>query len=267
MRAAVAAARGGRSRLVEHARRRRDRAHPWRASPGGHHRGRRPRRQQRGRSARRSPTAACPINVVADDSVVPRAVRAPARASARAGASTLIPWRNLREIFGVLRRREMLGLLVDWGYRSDGIPVRLFDAWTTLPAGPATLAAKTGVARSCRSSIRRRPDGRFGVVSGEPIDGRRRPTRPTSSGRPRRSPTPSPRPIAAGPEQWYSFKPIWPATTPRRRRPRARARRRCRPAGRDPGPGRRPAAATRPTRSGAPTRARRAPRHDGPRPR
>ena len=38
----------------------------------------------------------------------------------------------------------MLGLLVDWGYRSEGIPVRLFDAWTTLPAGPATLAAKTG---------------------------------------------------------------------------------------------------------------------------
>ena len=38
----------------------------------------------------------------------------------------------------------MLALLIDWGYRADGIPVRLFGAWTTLPAGPATLAAKTG---------------------------------------------------------------------------------------------------------------------------
>ena len=56
---------------------------------------------------------------------------------------TLIKWRNLRGIFDVLRKREMLGLLVDWGYRADGIPVRLFGDWTTLPAGPATLAAKT----------------------------------------------------------------------------------------------------------------------------
>ena len=62
----------------------------------------------------------------------------------------LIPWRNLREMFGVLRRREILALLIDWGYRADGIPVRMFGAWTTLPAGPAALAAKTG-RRSCTS--------------------------------------------------------------------------------------------------------------------
>ena len=72
-----------------------------------------------------------------------RAVRVPAPASARSGASSIIPWRNLRELYGVLRRKEILALLVDWGYRSDGIPVRLFGAWTTLPAGPAALAAKT----------------------------------------------------------------------------------------------------------------------------
>ena len=34
----------------------------------------------------------------------------------------IIPWRNLREIYGVLRRREMLGLLVDWGYRARRHP-------------------------------------------------------------------------------------------------------------------------------------------------
>ena len=55
----------------------------------------------------------------------------------------VIPWRNLREIYTVLRRREMLALLIDWGYRADGDPGppvrRLDDA----AAGPATLAAKT----------------------------------------------------------------------------------------------------------------------------
>ena len=62
----------------------------------------------------------------------------------------------------MLRRREMLGLLVDWGYRADGIPVRLFGAWTTLPAGPATLAAKTG-SRILPIAIHRQPDDTFDV--------------------------------------------------------------------------------------------------------
>ena len=63
----------------------------------------------------------------------------------------------------------MLGLLVDWGYRSDGIPVRLFDAWTTLPAGPATLAAKTGVADPAGHRSTASRTARFRVVLAEPI--------------------------------------------------------------------------------------------------
>ena len=64
----------------------------------------------------------------------------------------------------------MLGLLIDWGYRSDGIPVQLFGAWTTLPAGPATLAAKTG-SRILPVAIRRQPDGTVPrLVRADPID-------------------------------------------------------------------------------------------------
>ena len=98
-----------------------------------------------------------PLNVVADDSSFPELFDY-LRRQREQWHATLIPWRNLRAIFGVLRRREVLGLLVDWGYRSDGIPVRLFDGWTTLPAGPATLAAKTSsrivplIARACRTA-------------------------------------------------------------------------------------------------------------------
>ena len=102
-----------------------------------------------------------PVNVVADDSSFPEMFERFRRLREAWGVH-VIPWRNLREIYAVLRRREMLALLIDWGYRPDGIPVRLFGAWTTLPAGPATLAAKTG-SRILPVSIRRTPDGLFHV--------------------------------------------------------------------------------------------------------
>jgi lauroyl/myristoyl acyltransferase len=149
-----------------------------------------------------------PANALADDSSFPELFELFRRTRQRWGVR-VIPWRNLREIYGVLRRREMLGLVVDWGYRPDGIPVRLFGAWTTLPAGPATLAAKTG-STILPVAVRRQPDGRtFHAEAFDAID------------------VPSTAPadllaatqriadalaasIAAAPDQWYSFKPLWP---------------------------------------------------------
>ena len=122
----------------------------------------------------------------------------------------VIPWRNLREIYSVLKRREMLGLLIDWGYRPDGIPVRLFDAWTTLPAGPAMLAAKTKSV-ILPVAIRRGADGTFHVSFAPVI------TVPTASDADiaratQRIADELQAMIAAAPEQWYSFKPMWPPT-------------------------------------------------------
>ena len=118
-----------------------------------------------------------PISVVADDSSFPELFEL-LRAQREHWSVTLVPWRNLREIFGVLRRGEVLGLLVDWGYRSDGIPVTLFGAWTTLPAGPATLAAKTR-ARILPIAVRRTADGTFSRDLGRADRGRlERPGRP-----------------------------------------------------------------------------------------
>jgi lauroyl/myristoyl acyltransferase len=123
---------------------------------------------------------------------------------------TIIAWRNLRAIFGVLRRREILGLLIDWGYRSDGIPARFFDSWTAFPAGPATLAAKTG-SRILPVTIRRQPDDTFHVVFQAPIDlASDEPAelqRATQAMADALAVT-----VRGAPEQWYSFKPIWPAT-------------------------------------------------------
>ncbi len=150
-----------------------------------------------------------PISVVADDSTFPEMFER-FRRLREAWGIHVVPWRNLREIYSILKRREMLALLIDWGYRSDGIPVRLFGAWTTLPAGPATLAAKT---RSVilPVAIRREADGMFHIRFSPLI------TVPSSSDADIARATQEiadalEATIGAAPEQWYSFKPIWPAT-------------------------------------------------------
>ncbi len=122
----------------------------------------------------------------------------------------VIPWRNLREIYTVLRQREMLALLVDWGYRADGIPVKLFDAWTTLPAGPATLAARTG-SRILPVTIHRNSDSRtFSLSWAEPIEVLA--ADPASLQRATQAMADAfAASVAPSPEQWYSFKPVWPA--------------------------------------------------------
>ena len=150
-----------------------------------------------------------PINVVADDSAFPEMFEL-FRQIRESWGVRIIPWRNLREIYSVLKRREMLALLVDWGYRPDGIPVRLFDAWTTLPAGPATLAAKTK-SRILPVTIRRTEGDRFHLSWSDPIE--------VASSDPAELARATQRiadalaaTVASAPEQWYSFKPIWPAT-------------------------------------------------------
>jgi KDO2-lipid IV(A) lauroyltransferase len=175
-----------------------------------------------------------PISVVADDSSFPELYELLRRQRESWGVR-VIAWRNLREIFGVLKRSEMLALLIDWGYRSDGIPVQLFGAWTTLPAGPATLAAKTR-SRILPISIRRVPEGGFAVSWAAPIDVP--PDDPAELQRATQAMADAlAATIATAPEQWYSFKPIWPAgaaeATDLERRARVML------AGRsDPGPGR-----------------------------
>ena len=123
---------------------------------------------------------------------------------------TLIKWRNLRGIFEVLRKREMLALLVDWGYRADGIPVRLFGSWTALPAGPATLAAKTG-SWIVSVEINRRPDGKFHLSWSDPI--KVASTDPAELQRATQQMADKlTRIVGAAPAQWYNFKPMWPAS-------------------------------------------------------
>jgi KDO2-lipid IV(A) lauroyltransferase len=150
-----------------------------------------------------------PVGVVADDTSFPEMFDRFRKLRESWGVH-VIPWRNLREIYGVLKRREMLALLIDWGYRADGVPVRLFGAWTTLPAGPATLAAKSGSV-ILPVAIRRDEDGNFHVSFAPVIT-----VASTSDADVARATQliadSLEATIAAAPSQWYSFKPMWPAT-------------------------------------------------------
>jgi lauroyl/myristoyl acyltransferase len=147
-----------------------------------------------------------PINAVADDTAYEELFAHLARERRGWGVGQ-IRWRNLREVFRVLRRREIVGLLVDWGYRPDGIPVRFFGAWTRFPAGPAVLAAKTGATIVPFWVIR--SEGRHATEVGERITVAS--MEPAELARATQE-------IAAvleagirlAPEQWCVFKPIWP---------------------------------------------------------
>ncbi len=149
------------------------------------------------------------INVVGDDSSYRELYELFERQRESWGVK-MISWRNLRGVYGALRRQEGLVLLVDWGYRVDGIPVKMFDSWTTLPAGPALLAAKHG-SSIVPFSVNRMPDGTFQAEAGDPI------LVPSNSPADvaiatQKIATALEGHIAPAPEQWYIFKPIWPET-------------------------------------------------------
>jgi KDO2-lipid IV(A) lauroyltransferase len=150
-----------------------------------------------------------PTYGLADDSAYPELFAVLNQQRARWGVH-IIPWRNLREIFRVMRKPAVMGMVVDWGYRPEDVPVRFFGAWTTLPAGPATLAAR------CHAAIlpvasRRQPDGTYRATATEAIE--------LADGSPReilRATQAIADALEAmvreAPDQWFCFKPMWPAT-------------------------------------------------------
>ena len=155
-----------------------------------------------------------PISVVGDDTAFSGLYELLNRQRAQWGVK-IISWRNLRGVYKVLLHREPLVLLVDWGYRPDGIPVRLFDAWTTLPAGPAQLAGRHG-STIVPVVVSRRPDGSFRAAAGDPIMVAS--TEPAEVARATQEIAHALEGfIAQAPEQWYIFKPIWP-TSPQEER-------------------------------------------------
>ena len=149
------------------------------------------------------------IHVVADDTSYGRLFEH-LRAVRQRHEIHLIPWRNLRQLFRALRDGENLVLFCDWGYRAGDVPVELFGEPTTFPAGPATLAAKSG-APMLPVHVRRTRGDRF-VARGLPLV-RAATTDPAEVYRATQVLADAlATVIAADAGQWYIFRHIWPQT-------------------------------------------------------
>lgn len=158
------------------------------------------------------------LHVVADDTTYGRLYDHLAAQRARQDIF-LIGWRNLRGLFRALRDGENLVLFCDGGYRPGDVPVELCGEPTTLPIGPATLAAKTG-APMLPVACRRDPDDRF-TASGLPLV-RCESTEPAELYRATQALADALTAVLAeDPGQWYMFRPVWPESEADRSRARA----------------------------------------------
>jgi len=157
------------------------------------------------------------ISVVADDTTYGRLYDHLAEARARQNIF-LIGWRNLRGLFRALRDGKNVVLFCDGGYRAGDVPVELCGEATTLPLGPATMAAKTG-APMLPVACSRTADDRF-VARGLPMI-HCASTEPAELHRASQALADAlGGVIAQDPGQWYMFRPVWPQTDADRARAR-----------------------------------------------
>lgn len=158
------------------------------------------------------------LHVVADDTTYGRLYDHLEAARARHHIF-LIGWRNMRGIFRALRGGENLVLFCDGGYRRGDVPVELCGEPTTLPIGPASLAARSG-APMMPVTCRRTPDDRFVAeglatthcASSEPAEIHRASQAIADA---------LSAVLEQDPGQWYMFRPVWPQTDADRAHARA----------------------------------------------
>ncbi len=116
-----------------------------------------------------------------------------------------------REVLGALRRNEIVCLLCDRDLTSDGIEVNFGDERTTLPAGPAMLALRSGAAL-LPTAVYFRPRGRHLGTVRPPIDvSRHGRLRDDVAAVTQRLADELVTLIAAEPHQWHLFGPNWPS--------------------------------------------------------
>jgi lauroyl/myristoyl acyltransferase len=113
-------------------------------------------------------------------------------------------------VLGTLREGGVVGLLSDRDLTGHGIEVTFFGERTTLPAGPATLALRTGAPLlPCAVFFEGR--GHRGVV-GAPLDTARQGSLRQDIGRVTQLLADQLAVlIARAPEQWHVFQPNWPS--------------------------------------------------------
>jgi lauroyl/myristoyl acyltransferase len=118
-------------------------------------------------------------------------------------------------ISSTLRRGGLVGLLSDRDLAGNGIEVEFFGDTTTMPAGPATLALRTG-AQLVTGAVYSGPGRDHRAVVEPPLDTTR--TGPLRKDVARLTQSIATRfegLIRRAPEQWHVFQPLWLADRPR----------------------------------------------------
>lgn len=116
-----------------------------------------------------------------------------------------------REVLGALSRNEIVCLLCDRDLSGDGIEVSFGDERTTLPAGPALLALRSGAAL-LPTAVYFRPGGRHLGTVRPPLDAARHGRlRDDVTNVTQRLADELAALIAAEPHQWHLFGPNWPS--------------------------------------------------------
>lgn len=113
-----------------------------------------------------------------------------------------------------LRRNEILGLLIDRPEPEGGVPVRFCGAETSVPAGAAALALRTG-ARVVPGVLMRQPDNTFRgyiapAIAFEPTGDYEHDVQAFTQ----RIYEALEAFVYAHPDQWYMFRPMWPSAAP-----------------------------------------------------
>jgi lauroyl/myristoyl acyltransferase len=114
-------------------------------------------------------------------------------------------------VLRTLRRGGLVGLVCDRDIEGNGVPVAFFGETTTLPAGPAALALRTG-ATLCTAAVYSGPGrGHTGVIM-PPIDTTRRgPLRQEVGRITQEIARQLEQLILRAPEQWHLYQPNWPS--------------------------------------------------------
>ena len=116
-----------------------------------------------------------------------------------------------RAVLQALRRGEVVCLLCDRDLVGDGIEVDFFGERTTLPAGPATLALRTG-APLLPTAVYFEPEGGHHAVVMPPVAAQREGRLRDDVGRVTQDlANRFEELIRAAPEQWHLLQPNWPS--------------------------------------------------------
>jgi KDO2-lipid IV(A) lauroyltransferase len=114
------------------------------------------------------------------------------------------------EVLRAIKDRHVVCLLADRDIQGDGVPVEFFGETTTLPAGPATLAARTG-APLLPTAVYFQGRGHHAIVGPELEADRRGRFREDVARITQALALRLERLIRTAPEQWHLQQPNWPS--------------------------------------------------------